>query len=35
MSDMRINGYAFDRGLDGISYAGREAAGQHLSLIHI
>lgn len=30
MSDMRINGYAFDRGLDGISYAGRETAGQQL-----
>ncbi|ALX82347.1 hypothetical protein A7P25_04740 [Achromobacter xylosoxidans] len=30
MSDMRISGFAFDRGLDGISYAGREAAGQHL-----
>lgn len=30
MSDMRISGFAFDRGLAGISYAGREAAGQHL-----
>ncbi|WP_063581924.1 hypothetical protein [Achromobacter ruhlandii] len=30
MSDMRISGFAFDRGLDGISYAGREAADQHL-----
>ncbi len=30
MSDMRISGFAFDRGLDGITYAGREAAGQHL-----
>lgn len=30
MSDMRISGFAFDRGLDGISYAGRETTGQHL-----
>lgn len=30
MSDMRISGFAFDRGLDGITYAGREAASQHL-----
>lgn len=30
MSDMRISGFAFDRGLDGITYAGREAAGQYL-----
>ncbi|MBB1625155.1 hypothetical protein [Achromobacter sp. UMC71] len=30
MSDMRISGYAFDRGLDGISYAGRETSGQQL-----
>ena len=30
MSEMRISGFAFDRGLDGITYAGREAAGQHL-----
>lgn len=30
MSDMRINSFAFDRGLDGISYAGRDAASQHL-----
>lgn len=30
MSDMRINGLAFDRGIDSISYAGRDAGGQHL-----
>ena len=30
MSDMRINGLAFDRGIDGISYASRDAGGQHL-----
>ena len=30
MSDMRINGLAFDRGIDGISYASRDAGSQHL-----
>jgi type III secretion protein X len=30
MSDMRISGLAFDRGIDSIAYAGREAGGQQL-----
>lgn len=34
MSDMRINGLAFDRGIDSISYAGRETAGQQLPERH-
>lgn len=34
MSDMRINGLAFDRGIDSISYAGREASGQQLPERH-
>lgn len=34
MSDMRINGLAFDRGIDSISYAGREAGGQQLPERH-
>jgi len=34
MSDMRINGLAFDRGIDSISYAGRETTGQQLPERH-
>lgn len=34
MSDMRINGLAFDRGIDSISYAGRETGSQHLPERH-
>ena len=34
MSDMRINGLAFDRGIDSISYAGRETGGQQLPERH-
>lgn len=30
MSDMRISGLAFDRGIDAISYAGKETTGQQL-----
>src|SRR5690606_555270 len=34
MSDMRLNGLAFDRGIDSISYAGRETTGQQLPERH-